>query len=534
MLTLERQNGVRSTPRYGSCTSAGLTIRQTRHVPWGHEEILFRQAFKFELWKTWKIFWWTYCCEINLQYLLFRGAHISSPSSNSVRLMMPKNKRACLKVRTSLNTHPITDGLPERMTLRLYLEDISSFRVLFRKLQMIIKRLEILEMRQKLWQSKWMLLRSEKPERCVRKALHCDSKQQWSSHAMNWTARSLLEPLGHCLFAPHIYIVVLLAHPVGGESHNQRNAGEVTATSPPFHNEPHRSHVIFVKVSHNTTSTSCSQHHVVVIGKARVVCAPTARLQQYQEVAFMCERWNDILQRFNKCSILLQSSSIELTTAVSLMKSLDQFVTECREMFDCYGVETYDRSGNKSYKFESEACRAPKRKKHFSEGSAVDALQELSRVKKLKVSTFSVTIDHLINALKQPIKSYSFVQQPFGVRTEFDLISDEDIKIATKRLVDNYPKDLFFEFYPEFCQFICWNKEQSTKYSREEPTGIAQHICKLLQTNGVYNAFPNTEVTFRIYLSLMSTNCSGERSFSQLARIKNVKRLLWLKITPTC
>jgi len=35
-------------------------------------------------------------------------------------------------------------------------------------------------------------------------------------------------------------------------------------------------------------------------------------------------------------------------------------------------------------------------------------------------------------------------------------------------------------------------------------------------------AFTNTEVIFRI--SLVSTNCSGERSFSQLARIKNVKR----------
>jgi len=81
-----------------------------------------------------------------------------------------------------------------------------------------------------------------------------------------------------------------------------------------------------------------------------------------------------------------------------------------------------------------------------------------------------------------------------------------------------------FEFYSGFCQFIGWYKEQSKKYSRKESTGIAQHIFKLLHTNGVYTAFPKTEVIFRIYLSLMSTNCSGKRSFSQLARIKNVKR----------
>jgi len=36
----------------------------------------------------------------------------------------------------------------------------------------------------------------------------------------------------YCLFAPRIYIVVLRAHPVRGESHNQRNAsGEVATLS---------------------------------------------------------------------------------------------------------------------------------------------------------------------------------------------------------------------------------------------------------------------------------------------------------------
>ena len=78
------------------------------------------------------------------------------------------------------------------------------------------------------------------------------------------TPRSLF----YCLFAPHMYIVVLRAHPVHGESHNARNAnGEVATTSPPFYNEPHRSHILFVKAEPGTTSTSWSQHHFVAIGK---------------------------------------------------------------------------------------------------------------------------------------------------------------------------------------------------------------------------------------------------------------------------
>jgi len=60
--------------------------------------------------------------------------------------------------------------------------------------------------------------------------------------------------------------VVLHAHPVRGESHNQCNTtGEVATTSPPY-NEPHRLHVLCVKAESSTTFTSWSQPHFVAIG----------------------------------------------------------------------------------------------------------------------------------------------------------------------------------------------------------------------------------------------------------------------------
>jgi len=61
--------------------------------------------------------------------------------------------------------------------------------------------------------------------------------------------------------------VILHAHSVRGESHNQRNTtAEVATTSPPFYNKPHRSHVFFIKAELRTTFTSWSQHHFVAIG----------------------------------------------------------------------------------------------------------------------------------------------------------------------------------------------------------------------------------------------------------------------------
>jgi hypothetical protein len=46
-------------------------------------------------------------------------------------------------------------------------------------------------------------------------------------------------------------------------------------------------------------------------------------------------------------------------------------------------------------------------------------------------------------------------------------------------------------------------------------------IYRLLMDNNLETLFPNTFIAYCIYLSLMISNCSGERSFSVLKRIKN-------------
>ena len=40
----------------------------------------------------------------------------------------------------------------------------------------------------------------------------------------------------------------------------------------------------------------------------------------------------------------------------------------------------------------------------------------------------------------------------------------------------------------------------------------------------IRTAFPNVEAIFRLFLSLISINCLGEKSFSRLKRIKNKLR----------
>ena len=49
-------------------------------------------------------------------------------------------------------------------------------------------------------------------------------------------------------------------------------------------------------------------------------------------------------------------------------------------------------------------------------------------------------------------------------------------------------------------------------------------MYEFLHTQNLTQTFPNIEIALRIYLSLMVSNCSGERSFSKLKRIKNELR----------
>jgi len=73
----------------------------------------------------------------------------------------------------------------------------------------------------------------------------CDRKYR-AACAQSFAPRQMRHNLSYyCLLAPRICIVVLRAHPVRGELHNQRNTtGEVATTSSPFYNESHWSHVL--------------------------------------------------------------------------------------------------------------------------------------------------------------------------------------------------------------------------------------------------------------------------------------------------
>ena len=144
----------------------------------------------------------------------------------------------------------------------------------------------------------------------------------------------------------------------------------------------------------------------------------------------------------------------------------------------------------------------------------------MSSQQTFEATTFYVISDQLKSTLEKRIEAYSRALQIFGVLTEHESTSDEDIHVAdaVTRLVGMYTNNLSSDFPSKFRQCICCVKEQ--RHYEIAPTGSAQMMFQMLYTAVVYRAFPKTEVGLRIYLSLMATNCWGNVLFPNWKEIK--------------
>jgi len=133
--------------------------------------------------------------------------------------------------------------------------------------------------------------------------------------------------LYYCLFAPHVYGVVLRAHSVRGKPRIQRNAsGVVATTSPHILHELHRSHVLFVTSAPGTTFTSWSQHDFVAIGKSFAQSfalwqQATIEIMRHDHSIIACSRHKHILLFFAHIPFVV-NHTFNATPAESLQQYL--------------------------------------------------------------------------------------------------------------------------------------------------------------------------------------------------------------------
>ena len=106
----------------------------------------------------------------------------------------------------------------------------------------------------------------------------------------------------------------------------------------------------------------------------------------------------------------------------------------------------------------------------------------------------------------------------FGFLQQLDKLSSEELRTATNNLVSIYSSDIENSLDYEQIQFI-----ELTRLSLEDKKegSIEKWMYTVMSKNELKSAFPNIDIMLRIYLCMMVSNCSGERSFSKLKIIKN-------------
>ena len=230
------------------------------------------------------------------------------------------------------------------------------------------------------------------------------------------------------------------------------------------------------------------------------------------ETGFLTAFWSCVLNRTNMTSKHLQSQKADLGSSVTLLQSLSEFVGMLRERKK---FEEFVEMGKEL----SGASEFSEKRTKYSRRTADDQTVQgvtMSHCEEFRISTFLVMIDFLLLDLDKRIKTYSKVDELFSFLRHTDVEGD----VSLAGVVDFYSKDLegLSAVENEWFQWRSLLKNLKVTHCS------ASEMLKLMLQNDFSTSFPNTYILLRHYLTLPVTNCTGERSFSHLKRIKSALR----------
>lgn len=233
-------------------------------------------------------------------------------------------------------------------------------------------------------------------------------------------------------------------------------------------------------------------------------------LKKLETGIYIC-LWNYILTIVNKTSVKLQSCKTDLNTSILSLKTLKSSIQTFRDEFLDYENLGKQKSGNDVY------VRSLKRKRREE--------VELSDSEHVRIESFLPIIDQLVSSLSERISAYGEIDSLFGFLRNLDKLSSSEINKYASKVVELYAEDLEDDLVPELIQFKELVKESGilseTESDSEEAICLENKMYKLIHKTNQPETYPNVCIFLKIYLVLLTTNCTSERSFSKLKLILN-------------
>lgn len=246
------------------------------------------------------------------------------------------------------------------------------------------------------------------------------------------------------------------------------------------------------------------------------------------EFFFLSLVWNVILERFYHSNNKLQNQEGDLKLTVQLYQSLTNFIIELRteDKFKNFLNKTEKITETKFGANKSEGGQRQARVQLAPDESRDNEIV-LKKEEKLRISIYYAILDTVISQLQRRQKAYNDVSEKFSFLFRLHDLSCEDVEKEAKTLQKFYKDHIESSFplecihYKEFLRTLC--EDGADGDVAIEKWTIAD-FYRYFKKKNLQAVFPNVDIVLRIFLSMAITNCSAERSFSVLKRIKNYLR----------
>ena len=233
------------------------------------------------------------------------------------------------------------------------------------------------------------------------------------------------------------------------------------------------------------------------------------------ESILMASLWLKILAAINFRNLLLQAREVTLDVEVTNVHDLIGDLKLLRSK--------WDEILSESCGIEQSLCLAEtkrKRRRQFLDRTVLDDNDDQQDPhEQFKRSVFYVVIDCVIANLTTRYEAAENLNELFGVLWKYRDMNTENVLIAAKNLADKYADDINTDLLNEL-------EHLKTIHVANlgQKTLSPFDLLNRLHTLKIDTLFPNVVIMLRIFCTIPVTVAQAERSFSTLARVKNVLR----------
>ena len=244
-------------------------------------------------------------------------------------------------------------------------------------------------------------------------------------------------------------------------------------------------------------------------------------LSKFKSV-FIVVMWTALLESFNKISKTLQAVKINLKNVINHYKSLINFVSKLRT------EEMFLKFVSEAAKITEENYEEDRRSRRSTLLPAETREHEVLLVgqQKLRVELYYPVLDQLKIELEKRCSRYEPVCERFNflINICHESVDLTDLTREAENFQNFYAEDIEETFAVECVHFRSFIESSCVEDQKNELSGNAINLLTFLRENNLEVVFPNVSIALQIFLCMAVTNCSAERAFSCLKRIKSYLR----------